>query len=104
MAVGHVGYNIHLPHGQLLKKSVDDFANGLDTLNELFLTIGQMRDGDGSQASHFDYAVEKFGFDDNVAAKACFDELGSVLAKLNTDASTSSVASAISQFIAKLLN
>lgn len=104
MAVGHIAFDFHTPHGFLLKKAIDEFNSGLDALNELFLTMGQMKDGDGSQASHFDYAVEKFGFDDNVAAKAAYDELNSVLAKLNTDASTSNVASAINQLIAKLLN
>lgn len=104
MAVGHIAFDFHTPHGYLLKKAMDDFDSGLDALNDLFLTMGQMKNGDGSQASHFDYAVTKFGFTDNITAKAAYDELNSVLAKLNTDASVSSVNAATQQLIAKFRN
>lgn len=104
MAVGHITFDSRTAHGGQLKDAVTDFNSGLDALNELFATMTQMKDGDGSQASHFDYAVAKFGFPDNIAAKAAYDELNSVLAKLNTDASVSSVSSAINQLIAKFRN
>lgn len=104
MAVGHIAFDPQTAHGNQLKGAVHEFNRGLDSLNELFLTMEQMKDGDGSQASHFDYAVEKFGFADNVAAKACYDELNSVLAKLNTNGSVSNVSAAINQLVAKLSN
>lgn len=104
MAVGHIGFNPASSHGGPLKDAITSFNDGLDQLNELFATMTQMKDGDGSQASHFDYAVAKFGFTDNVAAKAAYDELNSVLAKLNTDASVSNVNAAINQMIAKFRN
>lgn len=103
MAVGHISFTNTQLGGQL-QQALHEFNSGLDALNELFATMTQMKDGDGSQASHFTYAVSKFGFPDTTAAKAAYDELGSVLAKLNTDASVSNVHAAIGQLIAKFRN
>ena len=74
----------------------------LDTGNDVLNVMQQMLDGDGSQAAHFTYFVSKFGFADTAGAKAAWDELNSMMAKLNTDGSVSSVNAAVKQIIAKL--
>ncbi len=67
----------------------------------------QFRDGDGSQAAHYDQLAAAGDFtagdyaDANAAAKASFDEVDSLHAKITTDASVSSVMTAISQACAK---
>lgn len=67
----------------------------------------QTRDGDGSQASHYDLTATEGGYqagdyaDANAAAKASFDELDSLYSKVATDASVSNVRAAILQCCAK---
>lgn len=68
----------------------------------------QYRDGDGSQASHYDLLAADGGFtagdyaDANAAAKAAFDELDSFYSKLSGDGSVSNVNAAMFQAKAKL--
>jgi hypothetical protein len=61
-----------------------------------------MLNGDGTNATHFPYITTKFGFATDADAKAAWDELNSVLFKLTTDASVSSVNAAILQLFNKL--
>jgi hypothetical protein len=60
-----------------------------------------MIDGDGSSSTHYTYMQGKFGFVDDAAAKSAFEELSSVLFKLNTNDSVSSVNAAILQVFNK---
>lgn len=82
-------------------------VEGLEQLLGARAVLIQQRDGDGSQASHYDTVATEGGFsavdyaDANAAAKAYFDELDSLLAKLNTDDSVSFVRAALYQATAK---
>ena len=69
--------------------------------------IIQWRSGDGSSAAHYALLQSKSSFeaggyaDANTATKAAFDELDSMISKLLTDASVSSILAAVDQFCAK---
>ncbi len=97
MAVGHIQYNPNLPHSAQFRSALSQFEDAFDHLNELRATMALMIDGDGSSANHFSYMTGKFGFLDDAGAKAAWEELNSMLAKLNTDASVSSVNAALLQ-------
>lgn len=97
MAVAHINFNKGTEHGHMLFSALDRLEQSFTDLNEVHRTMALMIDGDGSSATHFTYMQEKFGFTDNAGAKAAYDELSSVLAKLNTDASVSSVNAALLQ-------
>lgn len=104
MAIGHIKFDRATAFGALLSRGLDDLENAIDRLNDVFDVMTQMKDGDGSQATHFDYAVSKFGFATNVDAKATYDELNSVLSKLNVNTSVTNVNAAVKQILAKLRN
>lgn len=86
--------------GQMLREAVNLLA-------QQRAVILQMRDGDGSSAAHYDVFATAGGFsasdyaDANAAAKASFDELDALLAKVNTDGNVAFVRAAIDQFCAK---
>lgn len=102
MPVGHITFDAFTPHGKLLRDNITKLQDSIDKLNDLRESMIQMIDGDGSQAAHFDYFIGKFGFLTNEDAKACFEELASMLFKLNTDAQVSNVQAALNQFFARL--
>jgi hypothetical protein len=85
---------------QMLREAKDVLVNVRDVML-------QMRDGDGTQASHYDVLRTEAGYIQNdyatpdAAAKASFDELDSLLSKINTDNSVSNVLAAINQACAK---
>lgn len=87
-------------YGQMLREAVDGLA-------QTRAAMIQMRDGDGSQAAHYDVLAAEAGYvandyaDANTAARASFLELDSLLSKVNTDAEVSFVRAALDQFCAK---
>lgn len=87
-------------YGTMLREAVDGLAQTRDA-------ILQMRDGDGTDPAHYDVAAAEAGYvandyaTANDAAKASFDELDSLLSKVNTDNPVSAVRSALDQFCAK---
>lgn len=97
MAVQHINFNDQTPHGRMLRRGLTQLEDGLDHLNDLKATMALMIDGDGSQAAHFTYVTGKFGFGTDANAKAAWDELNSLLAKLNTDAQVTFVNAALLQ-------
>jgi hypothetical protein len=101
MAVAHIAYNHGSQHGAILHGALIQFENSFETINNLKETMTLMIDGDGSQAAHFTYMTDKFGFADDATAKAGYDELASVLFKLNTNSSVSDVNAAILQVLNK---
>ena len=101
MAVSHIQFNSGTQHGAILRHGLTLLEDGLDRLNEIKATMQLMIDGDGSSDTHFAYMQEKFGFASNADAKACWDELNSVLFKLNTNDSVTSVNAAMLQAFAK---
>lgn len=101
MAVNHIGFDKTTPHGNLLYNHLSRMEMAFDGLNDILGTMALMIDGDGTDPAHFSYMATKFGFESNAVAKAAYDELASVLAKLNTDGSVSMVNAAMLQAFAK---
>lgn len=87
------GYRLALAHEAL---------DGLRHLKNERDTMVQMRNGDGSLDSHYDAVTTAYGFANSADAKNAFLELDSLVAKIDTDASVSSVKAAINQFLARL--
>lgn len=101
MSISHLNFNENTVHGRLLRVGVNHLELGLEGLNDVLNVLGTMIDGDGSSAAHFTYATSKFGFDSDASTKAAYEELNSLMAKLNTDSNVSSVNAAILQVVNK---
>lgn len=101
MAVSHIAFNAGTSHGALLRRSLNSLESGLDDLTDTLAVMARMIDGDGSDAAHFTYMQDKYGFASNEAAKSAFEELNSLAFKLTTNAQVSDVAAAIAQALAK---
>lgn len=101
MAVAHILYNKGSQYGALLKAGLQGMETALDSLNKIKATMALMIDGDGSQDSHFAYIANQFGFETPALAKAGWDELNSVLFKLNTNGSVTDVNAALLQVFNK---
>lgn len=120
MAFAHIIFNDGTKYGGMLRKLLNQIEQG----DELFVDVRdvmiQMRDGDGSQASHYAEVTKQFGFGgfeptgdygsgvgvpsaaQNALAKSAFDELDSAFSKTSGNGSVSNVRAARDQFIAKL--
>lgn len=101
MATSNLYFNDTLQHGRLLRGALTHLEQGVDLLNDLLACMTRMIDGDGSDASQFGEVMTRFAFTSTVNAKAAWDELNSLQAKLNTDASVDHVLSALNQAFAK---
>lgn len=102
MAILHISFNHSTPHGNKLANSLDHLEQGLEGLNDVKSAMALMIDGDGTQEAHFtSYVIDKFGFADAAGAKASWDEINSVLGKLNSDAQQTFVNAAILQVVHK---
>lgn len=107
MAANLIKFDTTKPIPRQIARALELIREGRQTLINIRAAMIQARDGDGSQASHYDLLASEGGYqagdyaDANAAAKASFDELDSLHAKLTTDASVSSVMTAISQACAK---
>lgn len=86
----------------MLRNVLNHFESGLDEGNDLLQIVPHMIDGDGSSADHFTLVTSNFGFNSNADAKAAWDEFQSMMGKLNTDSSVSSVNAALLQAFAKM--
>lgn len=102
MATANLYFSTELAGGKLLRSGLTSFENGFETLNDVLANMAHMIDGDGSSAAHFTEVMGRYGFDTTTTAKAAYDELASLLAKLNTDASVTSVNAAILQLLSKM--
>lgn len=103
MAVTHIYSSRATEYGAKLHTALDQFDAGLRGLIEIAGTMDFMHDE--AQATTEDkWAPLKpyFGFATGVAAKAAYDELMSLIAKLTTDASVTFVDAAIKQVRKKL--
>jgi hypothetical protein len=114
MATAHIKFNDQTSAGRLLRRFLNGAESTLDDGNDLLAMMQQMLAGvgDGTNIAHFDYLVQEFGFGGwtsavavndamRTVAKACWDEVNSFMAKINTDANVSSVNAALKQIIAK---
>ena len=88
-------------HGSKLKSALNQLETGFDSLNDILANIPHMIDGDGSSSTHFVEVTNRYGFPDDATSKAAYEEIQSVMSKLNTDASVTSVNAALLQAFAK---
>lgn len=113
MSVPHINIPNSTPHSNLLHSALSRFEDSFTELNELLGTLALMIDGDGSSPAHFAYMTKKLGSDgwdstqgepseaQNTVTKAAWDELNSLLFKLNTNAQVTDVNSALRQVFNK---
>lgn len=107
MASNYIEVNRTTDVGRQLVRGLQMVREGKETLARLRDVIIQMRDGDGSDPAHYDVLAGEAGYvandyaTANAAAKASFDEIDSLLSKINTDNNVSNVLAAINQACAK---
>ena len=104
MADNHYLFNRELAAGWRLGRAMEDLENAVNRLLAEKATMVAMIDGDGSNVTHFNAHVTAYGFSDTTNAKAAYEELASMIGKLDTDASVSSVKAAIAQALARFRN
>lgn len=108
MAATFVDFDQTTPVGRKLARALQMIREGRDVLRDAIALMEQMRNGDGSLASHYALLASEGGFqaggyaDANAAAKAAYDESASLYGKLNTNAAVTDVANAVTQAAAKL--
>lgn len=107
MAANFIEFDRATEIGRQLARGLQMVKEGRDILVGVRDAMIQMRDGDGTSAIHYNVLTSEAGYvandyaDGDAAAKASFDELDSLLSKLNTDNSVSSVKAAMDQACAK---
>lgn len=97
MAFQKIAFNDTLPHGRLLRHALASLEQGQEGLVDILAAMILMIDGDGSQVTHFDEVMSRFGFPSTTVAKAAYDELQSVKAKITVDSSVTNVNAALVQ-------
>jgi hypothetical protein len=107
MAANYIELDKSTEFGRNLARGGQLLLEGLRLLVQARDNMMQARDGDGTDAAHYDLLASEAGYvandyaTANAAAKASFDELDSLLSKINTDNSVSNTRAAIYQFAAK---
>lgn len=85
MAQEHTKLNEGLYHGRQLADAIRKLTTNWAIVKSTFQQMDQMKESDGSEASHFQEVVDKFGpeGDDNNAqlanAKLLYDEINSAV-------------------------
>lgn len=114
MAINHIHFNAATQYGQLLRAALNTCESADEQLEDVRDMLIQMRDGDGSDPSHYANVVKRIGILDysstqgeptleqNTAAKALFDELDSAYSKTSGNGQVSDVRAARDQLYAKL--
>lgn len=98
MADTHYELDPSSEYGNRLKEDVRETRRRFSALEDTLAVMTRMKDGDGSQAAHFQEVVDSFGVlgaDANaklVNAKAIYDELNSAMGN----------SAALLQFLAEL--
>ena len=95
-------FNDQLPHGRLLRSGLLGLENGKASMNAVLGSMATMITGDGSSSAHFPEVTTRFGFTSDANSKAAWDELQSLMAKLNTDGSVTAVDAAMKQAANKM--
>jgi phosphoribosylformylglycinamidine (FGAM) synthase-like amidotransferase family enzyme len=107
MAANHIQFDRNKDIMRSVVRGAQLLVEGRETLNRALAAIVQMVDNGGATAADFDQFATLGGFtagdyaDANAAAQASYNELASLDAKLNTDASVTNMQSALDQFAAK---
>lgn len=102
MAFAHIHFNDTTQYGRMLRRFLNEAELSDDLFTDVRDVMIQMRDGDGSLASHYTNVTSKFGFTDDTKAKEAFDELDSAYSKTSGNGSVSNVRAARDQMFAKL--
>lgn len=100
----HYGFNRNIPAGYRLGRAHEGLDLAMVGLVAERDAMVQMRDGADCPSDSACYAAvtSAYGFTSNVEARGAFLELDSLVAKMTTDASQTSVNAAIKQFLARL--
>jgi hypothetical protein len=105
MAITYIYYNEQLPHGRLLRMTLNGLEQALEGLADLVGAsagvMPRMIDGDPGDPASFTEVKTRFGFMSITEAKAAYEELNAVFAKLSTNAPVDTVYEAILQAISK---
>lgn len=104
MADNHYSFSRSGGAGFRLGRAHEALDNALQWLVAERDAMTQMLDGDGSQDAHYAGVKDSYGFATDAEAKAAFLELDSVVAKLTSNASQSSVFDAVKQFLSRFRN
>ena len=102
MAFNHCFFNDALPHGRMLRRMLNQSEDADDEFTDVRDVMIQMRDGDGSQDSHYTEVTARFGFTSDARSRAAFEELDSAYSKTSGNGSVSNVRAARDQLYAKL--
>lgn len=108
MAANFIDFDRQSDVGRQIARGLQLIREGREALSNARAILIQMRDGDGSDAAHYDLVAIEVGYQAadfasaNAAAKASFDELDSLHAKITAGAgSGDSTGAAITQACAK---
>jgi len=102
MAFNHIHFDDQTQYGRKLRSMLNKSEQADDEMIDVRDVMIQMRDGDGSVASHYAEVTTRFGFATDDKAKACFDELDSAYSKTSGNAEVTNVRAARDQLYAKL--
>ncbi len=102
MAFQHIHFNNLTSYSNSLRRMLDKCEQGDDEMADVRDCMIQMRDGDGSLASHYAEVTARYGFVNDAAAKAAFDEIDSAYSKTSGNGSVTNVRAARDQLFAKL--
>lgn len=102
MAFAHLHFNDQTQYGRQLRRMLQLSEESDDLMKDVRDCMLQMRDGDGSIATHYAECTARYGFVNDASAKAAFDELDSAYSKTSGNGSVDNVRAARDQLFAKL--
>jgi hypothetical protein len=105
MATSHITFNDQLSHGRDVARALQQLQEGRQGLIDVVAVLQLMIDGDSSDASQFTQMATNLGMvtngtPENATAKAAWEELVALKAKVTDDTQTS-VSAAMLQAFAK---
>jgi hypothetical protein len=102
MAFNHISFNDQTQYGRILRRAVNMAEEADDALNDVVDMMTQMRDGDGTVASHYAECTARMGFASDAKAKDCYDLLKAASDDISTNASVVNVKQRRGQVYARL--
>lgn len=101
MAVRYIEISGSTAQNIRLRSSLSHLEVGIRELKETVDAIAFMVDGDTAVAANYTLVTDKFGFLSNAEAKKAFDELNTLLNKLQSVGDTSNVKGTLDQVFAE---
>lgn len=86
MAAAFIDYDPTTPAGRLMARALQLLREGKEVLSHVREILIQMRDGNGSQDAHYALNATEIGFASATTARASFEELDSLHAKVTAGA------------------